>query len=204
MPDGRRPDPRLRRARLDQGALPGDARKRRRERQRRDARRTRAGISLFVIVGLLAFGLLAGLAATAAFIDHLPKLSSLGPVELGENSSVFDLDCTRKPCQDVALGVIARQENRVSIRWKDIAPTMRSATVAIEDKRYWQHGALDWRGIARAALNNLHAGGIRQGGSTISQQLAKNLYLQKEASSRTISRKIDEAWIAVQLEDKYT
>jgi len=102
------------------------------------------------------------------------------------------------------IGVIARQENRVSIRWKDIAPTMRSATVAIEDKRYWQHGALDWRGIARAALNNLHAGGIRQGGSTISQQLAKNLYLQKEASSRTISRKIDEAWIAVQLEDKYT
>jgi penicillin-binding protein 1A len=204
MPDGRRPDPRLRRARLDQGTLPGDARKRRRERQRRDARRTRAGIGLFVVVGLVAFGLLAGLAATAAFIDHLPKLSSLGPVELGENSSVFDRDCTRKPCQDVALGVIARQENRVSIRWKDIAPTMRSATVAIEDKRYWQHGALDWRGIARAALNNLHAGGIRQGGSTISQQLAKNLYLQKEASSRTISRKIDEAWIAVQLEDKYT
>jgi penicillin-binding protein 1A len=204
MPDRRRPDPRLRRARLDQGALPGDARKRRRARQRSDARRTRAGIALFVVVGLLGFGLLAGLAATAAFIDHLPKLSSLGPVELGENSSVFDRDCTRKPCQDVALGVIARQENRVSVRWRDIAPTMRSATVAIEDKRYWQHGALDWRGIARAALNNLHAGGIRQGGSTISQQLAKNLYLQKEASSRTISRKLDEAWIAVQLEDKYS
>ena len=204
MPDGRRPDPRLRRARREQGALPGDARKRRRERQRRDARRTRAGIAVFVVVGLLAFGLLAGLAATAAFIDHLPKLSNLPPVELGENSSVFSRDCTRKPCADVALGVIARKENRVSVRWKDIAPTMRSGTVAIEDKRYWQHGALDWRGIARAALNNLHAGGIRQGGSTISQQLAKNLYLQREASSRTVSRKLDEAWIAVQLQDKYT
>ncbi|HEY3613133.1 MAG TPA: transglycosylase domain-containing protein [Gaiellales bacterium] len=204
MPDGRRPDPRLRRARLEHGALPGDARKRRRERQRRDARRTRAGIAVFVVAGLLAFGLLAGLAATAAFIDHLPKLSNLPPVELGENSSVFSRDCTRKPCADVALGVIARKENRVSVRWKDIAPTMRSGTVAIEDKRYWQHGALDWRGIARAALNNLHAGGIRQGGSTISQQLAKNLYLQREASSRTVSRKLDEAWIAVQLQDKYT
>jgi penicillin-binding protein 1A len=204
MPDGRRPDPRLVRARSEHGALPGDARKRRRERQRRDARRTRAGIAVFVVVGLLAFGLLAGLAATAAFIDHLPKLSNLPPVELGENSSVFSRDCTRKPCADVALGVIARKENRVSVRWKDIAPTMRSGTVAIEDKRYWQHGALDWRGIARAALNNLHAGGIRQGGSTISQQLAKNLYLLREASSRTVSRKLDEAWIAVQLQDKYT
>jgi penicillin-binding protein 1A len=199
MPDNRRS-----RARLDHGPLPGDARKRRRERQRRDARRARAGIGIFVVCGVLGLGLIAGLAATAAFIDHLPKLSRLGPVELGENSSVFARDCTRKPCQDEALGVIARTENRVSVRWKDIAPTMRSATVAVEDRRYWEHGALDWHGIARAALNNLQAGGIRQGGSTISQQLAKNLYLLRQASSRSLSRKIDEAWIAVQLEDKYT
>jgi penicillin-binding protein 1A len=199
MPDGRR-----RRARLDHGPLPGDARKRRRERQRRDARRARAGIGVFVVLGTIAFGLLLGLAATAAFIDHLPKLSRLGPVELGQNSSVYARDCTRRPCTDVALGVIARKENRISVRWKDIAPTMRSATVAIEDRRYWQHGALDWHGIARAALNNLQAGGIRQGGSTISQQLAKNLYLQREASSRSLSRKLDEAWIAVQLQDRYS
>ncbi|HET6174822.1 MAG TPA: transglycosylase domain-containing protein [Gaiellales bacterium] len=199
MPDGRR------RSRIDSsGALPGDARKRRRERQRRDARRTRLGIAAFVVVGILVFGLLIGLASTAAFIDHLPKLSRLGPIELGENSSVFVRNCTTKPCADVPLGVIARAENRVSVRWKDIAPTMRSATVAIEDRRYWEHGALDWHGIARAALNNVRAGGITQGGSTLTQQLAKNLYLQREASSRSISRKIDEAWIAVQLQDKYT
>jgi penicillin-binding protein 1A len=200
MPDGRR-----RRARLDPGgALPGDARKRRRERQRRDARRARAGIAAFVALGTIAFGLLLGLAATAAFIDHLPKLSKLGPIELGENSSVYVRNCTKKPCSDVPLGVIARAENRVSVRWRDIAPTMRSATVAIEDRRYWEHGALDWHGIARAALNNVRAGGITQGGSTLTQQLAKNLYLQREAGSRSISRKIDEAWIAVQLQDKYT
>ena len=198
------PDNRRRSSRIDHGPLPGDARKRRRERQRRDARRARAGIGIFVVVGILALGLVAGLAATAAFIDSLPKLSRLGPVALGENSSVYARDCTRKPCQDEALGVIARTENRISVRWKDIAPTMRSATVAIEDRRYWEHGALDWHGIARAAINNLEAGGIRQGGSTISQQLAKNLYLQRQASSRSISRKLDEAWIAVQLQDKYT
>jgi penicillin-binding protein 1A len=199
MPDGRR-----RRARLDSGPLPGDARKRRRGRQRRDARRARFAIILFVIVGFGVFGGLFGVAAMAVFVDHLPKLSRLGPIELGENSTVYTRDCTKKPCSDEALGVIARVENRVSVRWKDIAPTMRSATVAVEDKRYWQHGALDWQGIARAALNNLQAGGIRQGGSTISQQLAKNLYLQREAGSRSVSRKIDEAWIAVQLEDRYS
>ena len=156
MPDGRR-----RRARVDPGAaLPGDARKRRRERQRRDARRARFGIAVFVLVGILVFGLLLGLGATAAFIDNLPKLSKLGPIELGENSSVYVRNCTKKPCSDVPLGIIARAENRVSVRWKDIAPTMRSATVAIEDRRYWQHGALDWHGIARAALKNVRAGSI--------------------------------------------
>ena len=203
MPDDRHSE-RRRQARLDHGPLPGDARKRRRERQRRDARRTRAGIGIFVVVGTLAFGLLLGLAATAAFIDNLPKLSRMGPIELGENSSVYARDCTRRPCQDTPLGVIARTENRISVRWKDIAPTMRSATVAIEDRRYWEHGALDWQGIARAAVNNLEAGGIRQGGSTISQQLAKNLYLQREASNRSLGRKLDEAWIAVQLQDRYS
>jgi penicillin-binding protein 1A len=199
VPDGRR-----HRVRHDPGgAWPGDARKRR-ERQRRSARRARWAILVFVIVGMLVFGGLLGLVATAGFIDHLPKLSRLGPIELGENSSVYVRNCTKKPCEDVPLGVIARTENRVSVRWKDIAPTMRSATVAIEDRRYWEHGALDWRGIARAALNNVRAGGITQGGSTLTQQLAKNLYLQREAGSRSISRKIDEAWIAVQLQDKYT
>src|SRR3954468_17398352 len=198
------PDNRRRRPRLDHAPLPGDARNGRMGRNRRQARQARAGIGLFVLIGLLGLGLVAGLAATAAFIDHLPKLSRLGPVELGENSSVYARDCTRKPCQDETLGVIARAENRVSVRWKDIAPTMRSATVAIEDRRYWQHGALDWHGIARAALKNVRAGGITQGGSTLTQQLAKNLYLQRESGSRSISRKIDEAWIAVQLQDKYT
>ena len=199
MPDGRR-----RRARLDAESLPGDARKRRRERQRRDARKARLAIVVFVIAGFCVFGGIFGVAAMAVFVDHLPKLSRLGPIALGENSTVYARDCTKKPCSDEALGVIARVENRVSVRWKDIAPTMRSATVAVEDKRYWQHGALDWQGIARAAINNLQAGGIRQGGSTISQQLAKNLYLQREASSRSMGRKIDEAWIAVQLEKKYS
>ena len=87
--------------------------------------------------------LLEELEAMAVFVDHLPKLSKLGPIELGENSTVYSRDCTKKPCKDEALGVIARVENRVSVRWKDIAPTMRSATVAVEDKRYWEHGALD-------------------------------------------------------------
>ena len=198
------PDAPRRRARVDHESLPGDARKRRRERQRREARSARVAILVFVVFGLFAFGGIFGVAAMAVFVDHLPKLSKLGPIELGENSTVYARDCTKKPCTDEALGVIARVENRVSVRWKEIAPTMRSATVAVEDKRYWEHGALDWHGIARAALNNLQAGGIRQGGSTISQQLAKNLYLQREAGDRSLSRKIDEAWIAVQLQKKYS
>ncbi|WP_407908254.1 transglycosylase domain-containing protein [Lysobacter claricitrinus] len=71
------------------------------------------------------------------------------------------------------------------------------AVIAIEDRRFYHHFGIDPRGIARALLSNWHAGGVRQGGSTITQQLAKTAFLEPD---RTIRRKVREALIAVYLE----
>src|SRR5258708_8163160 len=74
------------------------------------------------------------------------------------------------------------------------------ATVAIEDRRFWQHGGVDYVGIARAAWNDISAGKVLEGGSTITQQLVRNLYTGQE---KTFTRKIKEACLAIKLARKW-
>ena len=78
---------------------------------------------------------------------------------------------------------------------------MQAATVAIEDERFYRHGGVDYEGIARAAFKNLEAGKAVEGGSTITQQLVRNLYVGRE---RTLERKIREARLAEELEDRHS
>lgn len=78
--------------------------------------------------------------------------------------------------------------------------SLRQAVVAIEDERFYQHGGIDFRGIARAALDNLISQNFLEGGSTITQQLARNLFLDPD---QTMQRKLTEAFLALQLEDYY-
>ena len=77
---------------------------------------------------------------------------------------------------------------------------LQEAFISIEDARFYEHGGIDIRGTARALVVTLTGGDV-QGGSTITQQLAKNAFLTNE---RTITRKIKEAFIARQLEERYT
>ncbi|GAB6180563.1 penicillin-binding protein 1A [Desulfotomaculum defluvii] len=93
------------------------------------------------------------------------------------------------------------QTNQIPVELDQIAPEMRQAIVAIEDYRFYEHVGIDIRGLARAALINLRNLSIVEGGSTITQQLAKNLYLGPE---RTIGRKVKELYYTVQLERTYT
>lgn len=87
------------------------------------------------------------------------------------------------------------------LSYEDIPESLILAFLAVEDRRFFSHGGLDPRGIARAALVNLRAGGIAQGGSTITQQLAKTLFLTHRRSFR---RKSQEALLALWLERKLT
>lgn len=82
-----------------------------------------------------------------------------------------------------------------------ISPTFLDAIVAIEDHRFYKHGAVDFIGLGRAFITNFISGDIQQGGSTITQQLAKNLFLDK---TQTLERKIKEMFLAYELERLYT
>ncbi|RMF87813.1 MAG: hypothetical protein D6736_12005, partial [Nitrospinota bacterium] len=88
-------------------------------------------------------------------------------------------------------------EKRILVPLSRIPPILQQATIAVEDARFYEHSGLDFRGILRAALSNLQAGEIVQGGSTITQQLTKTLLLSPR---RTLERKIREAILALRIE----
>ena len=92
------------------------------------------------------------------------------------------------------------EERRIPVNIDKIPKHVQKAFIAIEDNRFYEHGGIDYRGTARALVSTL-SGREVQGGSTITQQLAKNAFLTQE---RSIIRKIKEAFIAKELEHKYT
>ncbi len=122
-----------------------------------------------------------------------PRSTTLQPISAGENSIVYAADGSR-------LGYIQSDEARTRSRSKRIPEDLQDATVAIEDERFYEHDGVDFEGIARAAFENIEAGEVKQGGSTITMQLVRNLYI--EDPERDIERKIKEAKLAEELEDK--
>ena len=83
---------------------------------------------------------------------------------------------------------------------RKMSPWLPRATIAIEDRRFWQHGGVDYVGIARAAWKDVTAGKVVEGGSTITQQLVRNLYTGQE---KTFTRKLKEACLAIKLASKW-
>jgi penicillin-binding protein 1A len=166
-------------------------------RLRRSKRKRR---SLVLVGALLLASIVALLLATVAFTGSQIllsqcNLSDLHKLSLGENSFLYTDNNTR-------LGVVPSATNRQPLPLSQISPSLPQATVAIEDARFWQHGALDYQGIARAMYQDLTKGQIVQGGSTITQELARNLYIGN--AQRTLSRKIKEACLATKLFQKYS
>ena len=99
------------------------------------------------------------------------------------------------------LAVLRGSESRVLVGSDEIAPVMKQAIVAVEDRRFWEHRGIDLRGMARAVWADLRSQQIVQGGSTITQQFVKNQYTEQE---RTVSRKLKEAALAWQLEQRWS
>jgi penicillin-binding protein 1A len=166
-------------------------RHRRRLRQERVRRRRRAG----VIIGGIAGGaigvlLLAGFGASAA-LSASCSLSSLQQVKVAQNSFVYAADGS-------LLGSIPADQNRDPVPLAKMTSWLPAATIAIEDKRFYQHGGIDYVGIMRALWSDISAGKVVQGGSTITQQLVRNLYT---GSQRTFQRKVKEACLAIKLSD---
>ena len=95
----------------------------------------------------------------------------------------------------------AHHEDRILVKLSEVPPLLRSGLVAVEDRHFYSHWGIDPRGIARALLTNLRRGGVVQGGSTLTQQLVKNFFLNNE---RTLTRKLNEAAMALLLEWHYS
>ncbi|MDQ3537723.1 MAG: transglycosylase domain-containing protein [Actinomycetota bacterium] len=99
------------------------------------------------------------------------------------------------------LAELAGEQDRDIVALRKMPRVLRDAVVAVEDARFYAHAGVDARAIARAVVRNARAGEIREGGSTITQQLAKNAVV---GSARTLRRKLSEAGVALQLEQRYS
>jgi penicillin-binding protein 1A len=163
-------------------------------------RRQRKRRSILLFGTLLLASIVALLLATVAFTGgqillSTCSLSDLRKPSLGANSFLYADNMQR-------LGVVPSATNRQPLPLAKISPWLPQATVAIEDARFWQHGALDYQGILRAFYQDISKGHIVQGGSTITQELVRNLYIGNP--QRTLSRKLREACLAEKVFENHT
>ena len=142
---------------------------------------------------LVVFILLAGIGCgfVTASLNTKEDISDINPVA---SSHIYDV-------KGREITSIHAEENRVPVKLANIPKELQDAFVCIEDHRFDEHFGVDPWGILRAAVSNVLGGSVREGGSTITQQLAKNAYLTQE---RTLQRKIQEVFLALKLERKYT
>jgi penicillin-binding protein 1A len=163
---------------------------RKRRRKRVKNRRKRLGkLVSGALIGTVLFLVVSSFTGAAVWMNSC-DLDTLNPVEVGQNSFIFAADGS-------LLGSIPAERNRQPVGLDQISPWAPKATIAIEDRRFYKHGALDWFGIVRALYADIQAGKVVQGGSTITQQLVRNLYIKEK--SQTLGRKATEACLAIKL-----
>ena len=109
-------------------------------------------------------------------------------------SSLYDVD-------NNLISELRSEKDSKYVRYEDIPAYFSTAMVSIEDKKFYKHGGVDYKAIMRAVFAMLKNGEVTQGGSTITQQLARNVFISQE---RTWQRKMEEIFIALRLEKKYT
>jgi penicillin-binding protein 1B len=110
------------------------------------------------------------------------------------------LDLLRLDPPEIAGIYPARYEDRILLKGKDLPPALVDTLLAVEDRTFFEHAGVNPKGIFRALLANLRAGRAVQGGSTLTQQLVKNLFLSNE---RTLKRKINEILMAILIDARY-
>jgi penicillin-binding protein 1A len=144
-------------------------------------------LASLVLVGILLIGFMLAMA-----YPNLPALDSLTDYRPKIPLRIFSAD-------NVLIGEFG-EERRNVVHFKEIPDIMKKAVLAIEDDRFYDHGGVDYLGIARAAVHNL-SGGAKQGASTITQQVARNFFLSSE---QTFKRKLYEILLAWKIEQNLT
>ncbi|MEU7281977.1 transglycosylase domain-containing protein [Streptomyces sp. NPDC045431] len=167
----------------------------------------------FLGVSVLSGAVLAGIALPAAGVLGLAAKGTV------QGFDEIPADLKRPPLSqrttilDAEGGQIATvySRDRTVVDLKDISPYMQKAIVAIEDSRFYEHGAIDLKGVLRALNRNAQSGGVAQGASTLTQQYVKNVFVEEagddpdkvaQATQQTLGRKIQELKYAIQVEEE--
>ena len=176
------------------------------KRKKRKKRRKKTDHSFYIIQGLL---ILAFVAVIVLFVksDYAGGIFSLRSqaIETVRNSTIEDMQGQRVgTIYDAQGGVIAELKNERNIRYltsEEIPQTVKDAFVSIEDKRFYKHNGVDFFALTRAVTKLINKDAITQGGSTITQQLARNVFLTHEVSWQ---RKVKEMFTAWDIEKMYS
>ncbi|MEL7632251.1 MULTISPECIES: penicillin-binding protein 1A [Sporomusa] len=158
-------------------------------------RRPKKNFRAVTIIAILVFLVMltgASLGFLTASIHTIPSLK--GEIRPAVSSQIFDVN-------GKLITTIHSVENRLPVSINKIPKNLQNAFIAAEDVRFYQHSGIDPRGILRAIWSNITNRGIAEGGSTITQQLARNALLSQD---QTIKRKIQEAFLSLQIERQYS
>ncbi|MDR2006479.1 MAG: PBP1A family penicillin-binding protein [Acidaminococcales bacterium] len=151
-------------------------------------------LRLFAVIFVIGFVIICGtiIGFVTASVKNLPE--QLGSLEPDAASQFFDN-------RGNLIATTKSEENRIPVKLSQIPQNVQDAFIAVEDIRFYQHVGVDPRAILRAVWSNITNTQIAEGGSTITQQLAKNTVLTQE---QTLNRKIQEVVVALKIEEKYT
>ena len=147
-----------------------------------------------LVIGLVLFVMIIGVGCgfLTASLNTRPNLAE--DIVPPASSQIYDINGNE-------IANIHAAENRRPVGINEIPKNLQNAFIAVEDNRFYEHIGIDPRGIVRAVWANIRGRTVTEGGSTITQQLAKNAYLTQD---RTLKRKIQEVFLALQLERQYT
>lgn len=154
---------------------------------------------LVVFIAIILFGTMAVLGVCKGIIDTAPDIDTIDVSPEGYSTKIYDTD------GNVTQTLIGQNANRVYVTLDNVPAHVQNAFIAIEDERFRQHNGIDIKGIIRAAANTLSTKDLSQGASTITQQLIKNTVFEGGSENTDIAkikRKIQEQYLAVQLENK--
>ncbi len=144
---------------------------------------------------VIAGGFILGCLVLLYFAGTLPSIEEISNREISQSTKIYDRTGT------VLLYEISSGDRRTIVPFDAIPQSLKDATISIEDQNFYSEPAFDWRGIARAIYVDITSGSLSQGGSTITQQLARTAFLTLD---QTFSRKIKELILAIKLNEYYS
>lgn len=167
------------------------------QKSEKKATKKSSGVSLgkmILVVGLILFVMVIGVGCGFLTASLNTRSNLAEDIVPPASSQIYDIHGNE-------IANIHAAENRRPIGINEIPKNLQNAFIAVEDNRFYDHIGIDPRGIVRAIWANIRGRTLTEGGSTITQQLAKNAYLTQD---RTLKRKVQEVFLALQLERQYT